>query len=251
MSSDWSVQHLQKTWTYCKKSPKLCILELEISIVLFHHASPALCTNGGADLLCARITHLLLDDHHFIPQIDWTFTSYARTPQPFRSRQTIRICHCGRFRILRYRMYHLLYCTPSLRVLLQLVHCHTISLVSCCDLDVGYVSIALMFWFHSLQTTDIVTVSGGGFYLLGQWLLLYTFVLRLDVTFRDIPFIRFNRNVITMCYMVITLLMPLMIGIFITIGFQQRMNAIIIAAVWSGIVFVASMAMMVLFMVKV
>ena len=96
-----------------------------------------------------------------------------------------------------------------------------------------------------------IWMLGGGFYLMGQWLLLLTFVIRLDVTFKGVPFIRFHPMAIRACYVAVTLLLPLMIGIFVTIGLKQRTNAIIVAAVWVGITFVASMAMMVLFLVKV
>merc|ERR1719295_64774 len=92
---------------------------------------------------------------------------------------------------------------------------------------------------------------GGGFYLLGQWLLLSTFVIRLEVTFREIAFIRFHPTAIKMCYVAIASLLPLMVAIFVTIGLKQRTTTVLLAAVWAGITFVASMAMMVLFLVKV
>ena len=97
----------------------------------------------------------------------------------------------------------------------------------------------------------VIWIFGGGFYLLGQWLLLLTFVIRLDVTFKDLPFIRFHPFTVKVLYFAVTSLFVLIILIFITIGMELRISTISLAIVWASINFIASIVMLVLFLHKV
>ena len=98
---------------------------------------------------------------------------------------------------------------------------------------------------------SVIWLIGGGFYLLGQWLLLLTFVLRLDVTFRDLPFIRFNHVAVKTLYIAVSSLFILIILIFVTIGMELRTSTVAFAIIWAVINFGASSAMLVLFLHKV
>ncbi len=97
----------------------------------------------------------------------------------------------------------------------------------------------------------VIWLIGGGFYLLGQWLLLLTFAMRLDVTFKDLPFIRFNHLFVKILYFAVASLFILIILIFVTIGMELRTSAVAFAIIWAIVNFGASLAMLVLFLHKV
>ena len=101
------------------------------------------------------------------------------------------------------------------------------------------------------EIRGLIWIFGGGFYLFGQWLLLFTFAMRLSSAFNDLPFIRFNYMTVKAMYIAISSLLILIISMFITIGLKQRINTIIIAITWTILNLTASVLMMVLFLMKV
>eukprot|EP01083_Nonionella_stella_P007869 22634_1 len=113
----------------------------------------------------------------------------------------------------------------------------------------------LLYIYFDIDNYDamraLIWIFGGGFYLMGQWLLLLSFVMRLDMTFKHAPFIRFNHVHVKCGYLAVSSLFILIVAMWITVALKQRVATVVMVILWAIIHFAASVVMLILFLSKV